>query len=539
MITIKQNRKKAAGLLLIILIISLVGLVFGQTCSGPSCGSGGGSSQAPGPAYYNPDNPTEQWSSTQKTNPEGTQWLPVTNEIAQQNYNQFLQAMNEQNIIPNDVRIETLNSKKFNAKFSSDSNLYGWKVTENNELIDPKNPKLKSNLNDFEEGTKITTSPNILRLELSNGVRWDIQTGTGKILKASPLSAKPSVPSCPTCRSYPKVPQGLGGGPGQGQAGGGQEFQQVLQLLSQFAQQIAQQMKSNGQGQTSVEQSGGGIKATLAREAALALEDGKGNPKLLVSQNDKNKEAEINTKGKNEVDIKNANVIVPEQLAAKVSDETTLVLNGIDGDDPNNPSKTHKGLEIKNLLAGIGITQSNKQTTTAIILPLSLKSTKILKTIPQTTSITAYFITGKATIETNNKITGNAIGLGGQSIELLTHDIEINGHDIDSYALKTFNELKAGGQDLKFYSGESLLEFNNQQTLFNRLPKKIPYGIKKITNKLDQNNKFNLKHYTNRLGELTEAEDENKRISVGDITTKHPTKNLIIAEVRREMWGGE
>ena len=230
---------------------------------------------------------------------------------------------------------------------------------------------------------------------------------------------------------------------------------------------------------------------------------------------------------------------MPEQLAAKVSDETTLVLNGIDGDDPNNPSKTHKGLEIKNLLAGIGITQSNKQTTTAIILPLSLKSTKILKTIPQTTSITAYFITGKATIETNNKITGNAIGLGGQSIELLTHDIEINGHDIDSYALKTFNELKAGGQDLKFYSGESLLEFNNQQTLFNRLPKKIPYGIKKITNKLDQNNKFNLKHYTNRLGELTEAEDENKRISVGDITTKHPTKNLIIAEVRREMWGGE
>ena len=607
MINLKKNIKKLSGLLLIILVISFVGLISGQTCSGPGCGSGGGSLAGPNNFAIQP--PGENIGSGvmkyyDKTKQEITDQPfriengvqvpndPLTTSLMQQSGN----LKDTWNSIQDDLRVNFLKENPDKV-----SELTAEQLTLSNNLRDiirdPATPQI------WEEITKNNQKATDVLKRMGypvnqnsnlNGWKWDIEQINGKtirILKYGENGPKILIDytnnlkmisfnkefttmtnkngatfkwniegkwePVTSPKTYPKnlnYPDSPANAPAQAFGGGGQpgsEFQQALQLIQQIAG-IMKELRSNGQGQTTATQNNqGGTKATLEREAALALEDGKGNPKLLASQNDKGKPAEVNTKGKsNEVDIKNANIIVPEQLAAKVSDETTLVLNGIDGDDPNNPPKTYSeqiaslfGTTITPLIPPSTLTTSYLLLLTKI-KPLSklLKLTTIHQTFSQitttpqiTNSITAYFITGKTTTEIN-KITSNVVGLGGQSIELEEHNLELNGHEIDTYALKTFNELKAGGQNLKFYSGESILEFNNQQTLFNRLPKKIPYGAKLVVNKLDQNNKFNLKHYTNRLGELTEAEDENKRISVGDITTKHPTKNLIIAEIRKEMW---
>lgn len=316
---------------------------------------------------------------------------------------------------------------------------------------------------------------------------------------------------------------------GLGSLGGlDQQFTQALGVVQQLlglVQQIAgpfQKQRSNGQGETSIAKNNfEGYTSTLDGGAVASFEDNKGNSKLLVGQNDPNNPAKVETKKNNNVDVTNANVIVPREVAAKISDRTSLTLAGTPGNDPNNQAKTssEKPISFK------GNIFSPTFTTT---IPLIKSSLTEFSKIPQSkTSITSFAHT--------TPTTGKAISdLGGQSIKLLEHNIEINGHDIDTYALKTFNELNAGGQNLKFYSGDYQIKFNNQQTLVSRLHQDIPYGVKQISNKLDQNNKFTLQHYTNKLLFLT---DDNQIVSIGDITTENPTNNrLIIAKIRENMW---
>jgi len=121
----------------------------------------------------------------------------------------------------------------------------------------------------------------------------------------------------------------------------------------------------------------------------------------------------------------------------------------------------------------------------------------------------------------------------GQYVKFIGHDVEFNGRDIEVHALKTFNKLSAGGQDLDFYSGNIQIKFNQQRIYYPRLVKNAPFGVNKIQNKLDQNTEFKLQHYTNRKSKLT---DNNERISVTDVTTKHPKQKLIISKIRKEMW---
>jgi len=316
---------------------------------------------------------------------------------------------------------------------------------------------------------------------------------------------------------------------GGGSRGGG-GFEQVLSLIQQLAG-LAKEMRSNGKGETRVEEGKDGkLIAQMEKGAAISLEDleDNGKSKLLVAQNKKEKKAELKEKGDKELDISNANILIPEQLAASVDDETTLVLNGEDGDSPTHPPQTY--LASASLS---GITNIPTTTIAATSFPLTLLSFPLF-------NINYFIGTGKVVAEDLEQEARNIRGLG-QSIELLEHDLNINGHKIDSYALKTFNNLEVGGQKVTFSSGDLIFKFNNQQTLISRTFPDIPYGVKQISNKLDRNpdNKFTLNHYTNRKGNFHNIPSENQRVSFSDITTNPQSDtygSLVVWEGRKEWW---
>ena len=168
---------------------------------------------------------------------------------------------------------------------------------------------------------------------------------------------------------------------------------------------------------------------------------------------------------------------------------------------------------------GSGLDAFTAITATAISFPLLNLIPKIsLSIIPTVTA----------------QITGNQISdTSGQYITFQQDDLDFNGREIEIYALKTFDEVKAGGQDLDFYSANFRIKFN-QQRIYAKLPQQnAPFGANKIQNKLDPNTEFKLQHYTNKKGNFHDTEN---RVTITDITTKHPKKQLTIAKIRKDMW---
>jgi len=142
--------------------------------------------------------------------------------------------------------------------------------------------------------------------------------------------------------------------------------------------------------------------------------------------------------------------------------------------------------------------------------------------------------TSSPSLTTTAAITGQAIQeIPGQYFKLINHNIDMSGKDITVDVLKSFENAEAGGQNLKIISGDTEIKFQGQKIMYPRLVKKAPHGILQISNKLDQNNKYRLKHYTNKKSQLI---DNNQRITVSDITAKHPEKKLIISKIRLPMW---
>ena len=109
----------------------------------------------------------------------------------------------------------------------------------------------------------------------------------------------------------------------------------------------------------------------------------------------------------------------------------------------------------------------------------------------------------------------------------------MSGRNIIIDTLKTFNKVRAGGQNLDVYSGDIQIQFNGQKTYYLRRVKKAPHGIAEVSNKLDKKNKFKLQHYTNRKSQF---KDEDERVSSSDVVMKHPKKKLIISKMREDMW---
>ena len=202
---------------------------------------------------------------------------------------------------------------------------------------------------------------------------------------------------------------------------------------------------------------------------------------LLAGQTNLETPATIKEAGGNTIETNNLAFIRPNEIAAETTDSTTVELNGIRGDS-NFPATSTSALSS--------------------LQPSFLKKIKSL-------------------FQLNALITGKVIGSTGQSIQLIDHDLNVDGHDMDIYPLKTFNNVEFGGNNLHLFNGNIHMAFNGQRIMYSRLVHNAPYGIKRIKNKLEINqNEFILQHYTDKSGELT---DKNKIISVGDII-KSPRK---------------
>lgn len=299
--------------------------------------------------------------------------------------------------------------------------------------------------------------------------------------------------------SYPSTGASLTGGQGAGQA-----EQQMLALVQSIVGPLAQIMASNNKGETKASSKNGQPTVSFDREASAQFY-ADNNRKFSLAQNNLDKKANA-VIGKNNIGVENANVVVPEQLAAKTPDEKTdLFLNGIPGNDPNNPTLTEPR-------------------------PLELRGTPVYQIanyfILINKKLSSILARGLVSAQTENEI--------GNKIVLEKHNLIVNGKDIDNYALKTFNEMNFKGQDLKFFSGKFEINVNYQKTLVSRNLKIVPYGAKKVINDLDLKNEFRLQHYINRKGEFY---DGDKRVSISDIAIKHPKiDHLVVWKERENMW---
>ncbi|MEK6871577.1 MAG: hypothetical protein AABX16_01605 [Nanoarchaeota archaeon] len=289
-----------------------------------------------------------------------------------------------------------------------------------------------------------------------------------------------------------------GGGASQAEQSFDQKFQQALStvqqlvgFLGQLATPFTDSLKSNGEGKTSVTAPNefGGITTSLENGAAIAL-TAQGVERIEAMQNNPNQQATIKTKQNNEVDLTNTNFIIPKQIAGSVQDTATLSLGGIDGNSPNHPSLQSSSLATASV-------QKKSLLTTAAISP------------PQK-------------INTNQYVT------------LFDHNLDIKGSHLKLHALKTFDTIDVQGSDVTFYSGDIQIKIEGQKILYPRLVKKAPYGFKTLSSTLDTDDtQFVLQHYENKKGILYE---DNYITTSGDIVAQHPTKNLLIAEVRIDMW---
>lgn len=556
------KQKILLSLIGIFIIVLLVGGVWGE--------------EVPKTAYYDIKNPLNPW----RGEPLGPDWQPVTTEIASQYPKQFDQVFN-QDLVGNKERIETLNKRFPNIKFNENSNTFGYRI-ENDKLVDPKNNNIKHKLNDFEQGTELKPSPENIISKNSGGIfhvgnnigsllnsnKNPILSGTclakntpitecistpegapdekniGKIVKAFALTTPLLnsftnqfgdfiLPGVSAKQQYPQSQ--FGGFSGGGSQGGSlgtfdQSFlqalgvvQQLIGLIQQIAAPFMQQSRTNGQGETKASRNDfGGVDYNLEKEAGITFEKND-KVELAASQSDKSQGGLVRTKGnKNEVDLKNIKALKPKQVIIETptGENTEMVLNGIP-DNSDFPVKTDPTKQPS--LTGKEIVPRRDY-------PI-VSSLPLIKN-----SITANVI------ESKTKITKKAISdFGGQFVKHTGHDIEANGHDITIYALKTFDNVIAGGQELKLFTGHNEIEFNNQRTLFSRLLTNLPYGIEGVKNKLDtNNNELSVQHYTNRLGDvyLTDKDGE-KRVTYSDLSSKNPgePRLIIYADANRlSMW---
>ncbi|MBS3093691.1 hypothetical protein J4456_03885 [Candidatus Pacearchaeota archaeon] len=354
-----------------------------------------------------------------------------------------------------------------------------------------------------EDGTKFTYHGTELRKEALERTGFsDIhfhEDGSVTLLSSEGSltlkNGKPSGGSLLPQRAPTSAPQmtGSGGGGGGGGGAGGsleERFQQALQVMQQMAQlaqqiggPIADAMKSGDKGNKKISSPNefGGATATLDNGAELALLKN-GKETLAAKQNKEEEEAIIKTKSNApEVLATNSDIYIKDEIAAKTNEETLVSLQGIKGSAPSHPA----------------LTETSSYSITAAAIQ---------------TERTASF---------------------GQYIKLFDHDLDVSGRNINIYALKTFDEVEAGGQNINIYSGDIEIKFEGQKMLYPRLVKKAPYGIAVLSNKLDQKNEFKLQHFDNKKSLLVDYEE---KISFGDITEEHPTKNLMIAKLRKEMW---
>lgn len=225
-----------------------------------------------------------------------------------------------------------------------------------------------------------------------------------------------------------------------------------------------------------------------------------GQTSLVVGQTNPSTKSTIQEGGDNSINVNNLVAARPNEAVVSTpsGQETNINLNGIAGSTPNFP---------------VSSTSS-----TASLKPGFLNKLKDLFPL-------------------NSLITGKAISVTGQSVDFTEHDLTVNGNNIGIYALKTFEDVEFAGNDLDFYTGNIHMSFNGQRIMYSRLVNNAPYGIKRVSNKLDINqNRYTLQHYEDHMGELY---DENHIIYVGDVTSqvgKGPYSRLLISRDRLEMF---
>ena len=456
-------------------------------------------------------------------------------------------------------------NKRHDTTFKGESK--GNKLTESGDLVNKDgkvlitNDELKKNPQAtvrFETNGEIildkfsgTDQPGALRFD-SKGGRFLVNPSSVSPVAPSPVSPTTAgtSPCGPSGCNFPlgngnnvakgaqvgaAIGGGLGGpiGQGVGAATGaiaGSALEQAPQYAMQFAQQAAtllgpffEQKKQEGQNQGEQERTGIDSSEGLGKIQARLLASGgdiaivgnklsldgpntvasfqKGTETFRVAPLDGSQQATAEAQG-NSIIGENIAFIKPEELAGEAN-SVTLTPQGIQGSSNTFPAST------------------------------TLNQDERLSLSPTATFIESI----KKLFPLESLITGKAIANPGQSITLRDHDLIVNGHDMNLYSLKTFNNIEIGGNNLNLYNGNIHLQFNGQKIMYSRLITNAPFGIKRVSNKLDINqNRYILQHYEENLGEFY---DEKRTISIGDITTSPgpgPYARLLINSNRFKMF---
>jgi hypothetical protein len=496
------------------------------------------------PVYYDITNPNAEWVTTPP--PGSTTHQPVNAQVAAdfaisdpKRFNDYL----EKDYLTEDVRRDAINKvSKFKggAELSQDSKVgsgYGYDANQN-ILRDPS--KNYHELGTFPEGTQLKATPKEL---VVTGPEGTLKAPVGPRALAGcrdgcpvpsdrPAYAPSSAQRVNTPPFNPNQPRGPGNFPSQGPGGqggpasgidaafnlDGNNFYKatgavgaIMPLIEQWAAtKRSEGEKSkvskpigvideteglsqgpvlyNGRGSASLE----GDKFTIDGGAGLSL-----GPDVQVVQSDPSTQGSGEVTSESTANLQNIDALIREQVVLSIPGSAAVTNDGISGNSPTQQVQSANSIPIVNVF----------------FLPFR---SSLIKISPIKTN--AF-----GNLNFKELITGNAISNpGGNSVVLQDHKFSFSGNGITAYALKSFESVEGTGTDLTFRDGNIWLGFEAQRLMYSRVVYNADYGIEEII-PFDKKNIYNLQHYTDRLGILT---DQNNRISVGDITSPHPTRDL-------------
>tara|TARA_Y100000034_G_C6898567_1_gene414868 strand:+ start:776 stop:2629 length:1854 start_codon:yes stop_codon:yes gene_type:complete len=426
-------------------------------------------------------------------------------------------------IVENNKGVEVLREMGFNV--SDNSNLIGskWSKIGSEAFLQSKN------------GTKVPmTKVKGTELEFTNdgGLKANLLNENGEIAGSMEVTegfeyGQLTTESAQALGDPFADPQGRPSGGGGGGGGSWEEkfvgaIQQAVSFASQIMSGLKESLKGNGKGDSKTKPNSlGGTDTEMIAEAGIKSKREGDEEEISAKPNDESLVGIFSTTSNPEITKGDGiDIVVPKQAAAETPPgvKTEIQTAGIDGNSQTHPVETDT--------EPTPLPSPTKATTLTTPLINKIFNYIIPITVP-TVYLNEPSITGQAIID------GKQVNLG-QYIRLKDHDLEISGRDLTVYALKTFNDVEAGGQEINVLSGQIEIKFNGQKLLYPRLVKNAPYGFKKVSNKLDRENDFKLQHYTDRSSLLT---DYRGIASIGDIFTLHPRNpGLVISKIRLPMW---
>ena len=373
-------------------------------------------------------------------------------------------------------------------------------------------------------------------------------------------------------------PSGGGGGGGGSAGGGGGSGNEMLSALSSIVSLVSSALSSvkakleeagaktksttelrangdewftNQEGDSSVVMEKENDRGAATGEEVCDYED------MEVCENVTRKDCVGNESLGEIVKCNETNVKECKMKSVCVLKEDALENNPLGLGEPNEDSEVKPSI-TGNVVSGNFESDANKKTTrlqvnnkekkgsARVDNNLNMEVTNIRATIPGIAQVltpedlktTIFNSPNSATLRP--RLTGEVISesaTGSQYVKFMSHDLDMNGKDIDVIIYKSFDKVDGYGTNLEIENGDTLVVFDESKILYPRQIYYTPYVLNSVVNGYDARNEFKIIKGGVKGNYLVDA---NKKLTtVGQEVVSNPMEGydgIIISKAREEMW---